>query len=203
MDDPTQRWLWYAAKTSSCVPLDPHAYASVVSGGRTILLPDWVCRGPDSGLHPNAALRRIDIDVAAPPDPENEINWICDYGLDLFAHSWLDEIRDLIDQERIELGVLRWKGEALSGWSTLHERRPPILLASEGHSKTCPLCGHTYTVLHGREFFSDPEVIGRALIANSNGLFVREDIARRRALRTPRGAFEPGIVFFERVETEH
>jgi len=79
----------------------------------------------------------------------------------------------------------------------IHERRPPILLATEGHTKTCPLCGDSYTVLHGREFFADESVIGRPFIVNSNGVFVREDIARGRNLRTPRGAFEPGIVAFQ------
>jgi hypothetical protein len=179
------------------VRLDPDAYPGTRSGGRTIPLPAWICRAPDGGLHPNAGLHRIDVDVAAPPNSQDEINWICDYGVDLIAHSWLEEIRDLIDGERIGLGTLRWKGEVLGGWSTIHERRPPALLATEGRSKTCPLCGNTYTVLHGREFFSEPEAIGRALIVNRNGLFIREDIARSRNLRTPRGAFEPPTVGFE------
>jgi hypothetical protein len=52
-------------------------------------------------------------------------------------------------------------------------------------------------MLHGREYFSDPAVIGRSFIQNSNGLFVRADIALRRGLRIPRGAFEPGLVDFE------
>ncbi|THD83269.1 MAG: hypothetical protein E7812_00300 [Phenylobacterium sp.] len=160
-------------------------------------MPEWVCRAPDGGLHPNADLRRIDIEVAAPPNTRDEINWTCDYGVRVLAHSWLDEIRDLVDEERIGLGLLRWKGEVLDGWSTLHERHPPTLHATEGHSKTCPLCGHTYTVLHGREFFSEPEALGRALIANRNGLFIRQEIARSRNLRTPGGAFEPPTVGFE------
>jgi hypothetical protein len=46
-------------------------------------------------------------------------------------------------------------------------------------------------------YFSDPAVIGRSFVENSNGLFVRADIAWSRRLRTPRGAFEPGLVEFE------
>ncbi len=62
---------------------------------------------------------------------------------------------------------------------------------------TCPLCGNTYTVLHGREYFADPIVIGRPFIVNNNGLFVREDIAISRDLPTPRGTYEPQVVEFE------
>jgi hypothetical protein len=40
-------------------------------------------------------------------------------------------------------------------------------------------------------------VIGRPLIVNSNGLFVREGIVRSRNLRTPCGAFEPGVAEYE------
>jgi hypothetical protein len=197
-DPLTHRWLWYAAETADCVPLDQRAYAATVFDGRTVPLPEWVCRAPDGGLHVNGGLFGIDVDVAEPPNARDELNWTCDYVVRMVAHSWLEEIRDLIDEDRIGLGTLRRNGEVVAGWSTIHERRPPALLATEGHAKSCPLCAHSYTVLHGQEYFADPAVIGRPLIVNSNGLFVREDIARSRGLRTPRGAFEPGLVGFER-----
>ena len=196
-DPPIQRWLWYDTETADCVSLDRSSYVETLFDGRRVPLPEWVCTAPDGGLHKNADLLALDVDIAEAPNTCDELNWTCEYVVKLVAHSWLDEIRDLIDEERIGLGVLRQNGEVVSGWSTIHERRPPVLLATEGHVKTCPICGHSYTVLHGREYFSDPEVIGRPLIVNSNGLFVREDIARSRNLRTPRGAFEPGVIEFE------
>lgn len=196
-DPSVQRWLWYDIETADCVSLDRRSYAETVFDGRTVPLPEWVCGAPDGGLHKNAGLLGLDVDVAGPPSAHDEVSWTCDYVVRLIAHSWLDEIRDLIDRDRIGLGALRRNGEVIPGWSTIHERRPPILLATEGHVKTCPLCGDSYTVLHGREYFSDPAVIGRPLIVNSNGLFVREDIARSRNLRTPQGAFEPGVIAFE------
>lgn len=177
--------------------LDARAYATTTFDGKTVPLPDWVCRAPDGGLHKNAGLLALDVEVAEPPNPRDEINWTCSYVVRLIAHSWLDEVRDLIDEDRIGLGVLRCDGDTVEGWSTIHERRPPALLATEGHAKLCPLCGHSYTVLHGREYFSDPAVIDRPLIVNSNGLFIREDIAKLRNLRTPHGAFEPGLIEFE------
>lgn len=194
MNPSAQRWLWYATETADCVPLDRRAYATTTFDRETIPLPGWVCRGPDGGLHVNAGLLGIDLDIAELPNAHDEVNWTCDYTIDVIAHSWLAEIGDLIDEERIGLGVLRSNGDVVDGWSTIHERRPPALLATEGHTKTCPLCGSSYTVLHGREYFADPAVIDRPLIVNNNGLFVREDIALGRNLRTPRGAFEPGVV---------
>jgi len=152
---------------------------------------------PDGGLHIDARLLGLDIDVAAPPSPADEVSWTCDCVVRLIAHSWLDEVRDLIDEKRIGLGALRLDGQAIPGWSTIHERQAPVLHSTEGYAKTCSVCGDSYTVLHGREYFSDPAVIGRPFIANSNGLFVREDIAKSRGLRTPRGAFDPWIVQFE------
>ena len=192
-----QRWLWYDTETDDCVPLDRRAYAETTFDGRIVSLPNWVCRAPDGGLHINGGLLGLDVNVAEPPGRRDEVSWTCDYVVRLIAHSWLDEVRDLIDAERIGLGTLRRDGEIVPGWSTINERQPPALLATEGYAKACPLCGNSYTVLHGREYFSDPAVVGRPLIVNRNGLFVREDIARSRGLRTPRGAFEPGLVQFE------
>ena len=194
---PDSRWLWYSTETADCVPLNKKAYAETVFDGRTVPFPEWACRAPDGGLHRNADVLAVDVEIEEPPNPTDELNWTCDYVVRLIAHSWLTDVRDLIDESRIGLGSLRLDGEVVSGWSTIHERRPPILLATEGHTKTCPLCGESYTVLHGREFFADASVIGRPLIVNSNGIFVREDIAQSRNLRTPRGSFEPGIVAFE------
>lgn len=196
-DPLTRRWLWYATETDDCVPLDRGTYAETIFDGRTVPLPKWVCRAPDGGLHVNGGLLGIDVDVAESPNARDEFNWTCDYVVRLVAHSWREQVHDLIDESRIGLGTLRRKGEIIPGWSTIHERRPPALLATEGHAESCPLCAHSYTVLHGQEYFADPAVIGRPLIVNSNGLFVREDIARSRDLRTPRGAFEPGLVEFE------
>lgn len=192
-----ERWLWYATETADCVPLDQNAYPTTIFDRQSIPLPNWVCKAPDGGVHVDAGLSQIDIDLAQPPTHADELSWTCNYQVDLVAHSWLDEIRDLIDEERIGLGVLRHAGEVIAGWSTIHERHPPALLATEGHTKSCPYCGNSYTVLHGREYFSDPAVIGRPLIVNNNGLFIREDIVRSRKLRTPRGAFEPGLVRYE------
>ena len=194
---PVQRWLWYDTETADCVSLDRTSYVETIFDGRPVPLPKWACRAPDGGLHKNADLLALDVNITEAPNTRDELSWTCNYTVHLLAHSWLDEIRDLIDEERIGLGVLRQSGEVVAGWSTIHERRPPLLLATEGHVKTCPICGGSYTVLHGREYFSDPAVIWRPLIVNSNGLFVREDIARSRRLRTPRGAFEPAVVEFE------
>jgi hypothetical protein len=192
-----RRWMWYATETDDCVPLDPTAYAATVFDDMTVPLPDWVCRAPDGGLHRNATLRQLDIDIAELPSQRDEISWTCDFTVRLIAHSWLEDIRDLIDEERIGLGMVRINRQAVFGWSTIHERHPPTLLGTEGHTKSCPVCGASYTVLHGREYFSDPAVVGRPLIANNEGLFIREDIVLDRRLRTPRGAFEPGLVEFE------
>ncbi|MBL8554376.1 MAG: hypothetical protein JNL41_08865 [Phenylobacterium sp.] len=179
------------------MPLDMGAYSTTVFDRRTVPFPDWVCRAPDGGIHIDAGRLEIDLDIVGAPNRRDEISWACDYGVHLVAHSWLEEIRDLIDAARVGIGVLRRNGVVVDGWSTVHERQPPPLLATEGHGKVCPHCGHSYTVLHGREYFSDPNVIGRSFVENSNGLFIRADIALSRGLRTPRGAFEPGVVEFE------
>lgn len=196
-DRSARRWFWYASQTADCVPLDSDAYASTTFDGEVIPFPDWACKAPDGGVHMNAELLRIDVSVAAPPNSRDEINWTCQYSVRLVAHSWLDKIRNLVDERRIGIGAIYFNGKVMDGWSTLHERRPPPLLATEGRAIACPLCGDSYTVLHGREYFSDPTVIGRPFIVNRNGLFVREDIALSRNLRTPRGVFEPWIVEYE------
>jgi hypothetical protein len=196
--DPSMRsWLWYSTRTPRCIQLDRRAYGEMPHDGRIVPWAEWVCRAPDGGIHVNAGLRQIDVEVSEPPSARDEVSWTYNYIIRLLAHSWLDEIRDLIDESRMGLGVLRVSGEVVPGWSTIRERRAPAMRATEGRTKTCPVCGDNYTLIHGREYFADPEVIGRPLIVNGSGLFVREDIARSRRLRTPRGSYEPGVVKFE------
>lgn len=178
------------------MPLDLGAYPSTIFDGRPIPWPEWACKGPDGGVHPSAKVGAIDIDAADAPNSRDEVTWTCDFTVRVVAHSWLSEVEDLIEPGRILLGTLRKDGEALPGWSTIREARPPALRSTEGRTKTCPICGHTYSVVHGTEFFSDPAAFGRPFIANENGLFVREDLAFERNLRTPIGAFPPGIVEF-------
>ena len=43
-------------------------------------------------------------------------------------------------------------------------------------------------------FFTDPAIAGRPLIVTSSDIFVREDEAIRRGLRTPLGAYKPSLV---------
>jgi hypothetical protein len=51
-------------------------------------------------------------------------------------------------------------------------------------------------MIAGRQFFADPSVVGRPLIVGDHGIFVREDLALARNLRTPTGAFKPSVVKF-------
>ena len=188
------RWLWYSTSTPDGIALDQ---GEDLVQGHAPQLPKWICRSPTGGLHVNGDLLEVDVDVLEPPSVHDEVSWTYDYVVSLVADSWLQEISDLIDHSKIGLGKIFINGERLQGWSTINEHRAPALLATEGRTSHCPFCGRSYTVLHGREYFSDPDVIGRPFIINSNGCFVREDIAIDRKLRTPRGVFEPGLVAFE------
>lgn len=196
-DSSTKRWLWYAPETSDCVPLESTAYPNTMFDGRTVPLPSWVCRGPDGGLHLSAQVQSIDVDVAELPNAQDEINWTCNYGVRVLSDGWLNTFRDLLEREPIGIGKLRLKGKIVRGWSTIHERWPPSLLATAGRRKVCPSCGHSYTVLHGREYFADPAVLDREFFVNSNGVFIREDVVQARNLRLPRGAFETSAIEFE------
>jgi hypothetical protein len=51
-------------------------------------------------------------------------------------------------------------------------------------------------MIAGRQFFADPRVVGRQVIVGDHGIFVREDLALARNLRTPTGAFKPSVVKF-------
>jgi hypothetical protein len=114
----------------------------------------------------------------------------------VISRGWLAAVEDLIDGERVHIGRLLLNGEELPDWATLHEVRPPALIAREGRAKTCPTCGNHYTTLHGSLSFSDPAAAGRPLIVTGNGIFVREDEVVRRSLRTPLGAFKPSLIRF-------
>ncbi len=196
-ESPAERWLWYALRTPRCVPLDRGAYQSTLFDGEPVPWPDWACRSSDGGIHPNDQVGRIDIQIATDPSPRDEVTWTCNFAVFLVGQRWLADIRGLIDESRIFLGEVRKAGQLLPGWSTIHEPGAPPLMASEGRSKTCPICGLFYTTLHGHLQFEDAGVAGRPLIVNGNGFFVREDLALSRNLRTPAGGFRPTRVAFE------
>lgn len=200
MDPPVNsmhRWLWYASKTADSVTLDASAYGSTSLNGNLIPFPDWACKSPNGGVHVNSKRLRIDADISEKPNANEDYSWTRIYCVTLISNTWLNEIHDTIDKSKIGIGAVRMAGRPLPGWSTLHEVDPPSLLSTEGHLTTCPLCGKALSILHGREYFSDPTVIGRPFIVNTSGLFVREDIAVSRSLPTPRGTYEPQVVEFE------
>lgn len=116
--------------------------------------------------------------------------------LPVVAKAWLDEIRDFIDETRTSIGEFRRRGRALDHWATLNEADAPTLFGTEGWAQQCPVCGSVYTMIAGRQFFADPRVVGRPLIVGDHGIFVREDLALARGLRTPSGAFKPSVVKF-------
>jgi hypothetical protein len=190
------RWIWYAARTGRCVPLDPAAYPTTIFQGEPTPLPAWVCRSPNGGLHIDHRRGRIDIDIAQTPVSGIEINWTCDYGVRVLSRAWLAEIEEILDESAVFIGDVRRKGRRMENWATLHQAGAPRLLGSEGWADSCPICGHPTGVLQGRRFFADPSIRGRPLIVNGQGVFVREDLALGRNLRRPAGSFKPTVVRF-------
>jgi hypothetical protein len=93
-------------------------------------------------------------------------------------------------------GRLFLHGKELEDWATLHEINSPALFASEGRAKTCPMCNHHYTTVHGSVSFLDPDVIDRPLILAGNGIFICEAEVARRNLRAPSGVFKPRVIRF-------
>src|SRR6202008_4978405 len=154
------------------------------------------CQSPNGGIHIDRRVMRIDVESAKAPTSRIELNWTCTYGVRVVAKSWLDEIRDLIDESRMGSGEVRRGGRPLVKWATLHEANAPALFGARGWASQCPICRDILTMLDGRLFFADPSVVGRPLIVNGKGVFVREDLALARTLRPPVGAFKPTVVKF-------
>ncbi len=194
--NPAERWLWYTSKTRRGVQLDPSAYPTTPFGKDTVLFPPWVCQKPDGGVHIDNRIGRIDVEVAKAPSSRIEFNWTWDYGVNIVSTAWLGEIRDLVDEKKISIGEVLRRGRSLENWATLHEAFAPSMFGSDGWATRCPICGDVLAMTAGRLFFADPNVVGRPLIVNRQGVFVREDLAVGRNLRTPPGAFKPAVVRF-------
>ena len=187
-------WLWYALRTARCVPLDPNAYASTVYDREIIPWPNWCCKANDGGVHIDARVGAIDVHLSKAPSGPDEVTWTCNFQVLLASRGWLAQIEDLIDGQRVARGQVIVDGRVLEDWATINEAHAPGFLSSEGRSKVCPLCGNVYATLWGKVFFADPAAAGRPLIIASSGIFVREDEAVRRRLRTPIGAYKPTLV---------
>jgi hypothetical protein len=164
---------------------------------RPLPWPDWACKAPDGGTHANGSLGSIDVRVAHEPTGREEYQWTCEFQVRLLRRTWYSDIADLVDGRSVAVGRVLVGETELADWVTLHGVRPPILHGSEGWSKRCPICGDEYSLLRGRTFFSDPAVLEMPLIVNGSGIFVREDEAIRRNIRTPVGAFKPSLITSE------
>ena len=169
-------------------------YPSTIYDGEVIPWPSWCCKAPDGGVHVAARLAAIDVHLSRAPGGTDEVTWNCDFQGLLVTRQWLVKIEDLIDGQRVALGQVFVDGRLLPEWATINEAHAPGLFSSGGWSKVCPICGHVYATLWGKVFFTDPAVAGRPLIVASSEIFVREDEAIRRGLRTPVGAYKPALV---------
>jgi hypothetical protein len=179
------------------VPLDPRAYPSEQLDGRATPWPPWICRGPNGGGHIKADFGAIDVHVERPPPKRDEVSWTCEFGVFIVSRAWLNLFDDLIDQNDNFVGDLLVDGAKLESWATIHGRLAPALASHGGSTRHCPNCGNVSTIIRGRAFFEDPAVIGKSLIANWNGIFIREDIVAERNIRPPKGAFKPSLVLFQ------
>jgi len=188
------RWLWYSCRTPHCVPLDRDAYPTTVYDRRPVPWPEWACKAPDGGIHPSASAVSIDVEVSHAPRGRQEFQWTCEFVVFVLHRRWFETIQDLANEDRIAVGRLILHGQPLEDWVTIQGLRPPLMRSTEGWEKTCPICGSPNTLYRGRPFFSDPAVRDMPLIVNNRGIFVREDEAVRRNLRTPAGAFKPSLV---------
>jgi len=184
-------WLWYAIRTPRCIPLDHRAYPSTVYDREVIPWPNWCCKAPDGGVHIDARVAGIDVHLSKAPSGADEVTWTCNFQVLIASREWLAPIEDLFDGRRVALGQVFVDGRALPDWATINEAHAPGFFSSEGRSKVCPICGSVYATLHGKVFFTDPIVQGRPLIIASSGIFIREDEAIQRALRTPTGVYKP------------
>jgi hypothetical protein len=191
-------WLWYALRTAKCVPLDPRAYPSTIYDGDIIPWPNWCCKAPDGGVHIDARVAAIDVHLSRAPSGPDEVTWTCNFQVLVTSRRWLAQIEDLIDGRQVALGQVFVDGQALTDWATINEAHPPGFFSSEGRSKVCPICGHIYATLWGKVFFVDPAIAARPLVVTSSSIFVREDEAIRRSLRTPVGAYKPTRVGIRR-----
>jgi hypothetical protein len=194
----SERWLWFAIRTPRCIPLDHRMYPSTIFDREVIPWPDWCCKAPDGGVHIDARLGAIHVHLSKAPSGPDEVSWTCDFQVLLATRSWLAQIEDLIDGNKVALGQVIVDGQVLTDWVTINEANAPGFFSSEGRSKICPICGYAYATLWGEVFFTDPAVVASPLIIASRGIFVREDEAIRRGLRTPAGAYKPTHVGLKR-----
>jgi len=155
-------------------------------------------------VHIDARVGALDVHLDKAPSGRDEVTWTCDFQVLIASTAWLAQIEDLFDGKRVALGQVIVDGRVLADWATINEASAPGFFSSEGWSKVCPICGYFYAVLYGKKFFADPAVQGRPLILAGKGIFVREDEAIRRQLRTPVGAFKPTLVELKRgVQIRH
>jgi hypothetical protein len=149
-------------------------------------------------VHVDARVGAIDVHLSRAPRGADEVSWTCNFQVVLASKAWLAQIEDLIDGDKVALGQVIVDGRVLEDWATINEAHAPGFLSSEGRSKICPICGSVYATLWGKVFFTDPAIADRPLIVASSAIFVREDEATRRALRTPSGVYKPTRVGLRR-----
>lgn len=189
------KWAWFSTKSTQPVLLDAKSYPTILFNGEPTPFPEWACQGPDGGIHADARIGRIDVQVEEAPVISIEMNWTSPYGVTIVASEWLALIRDLINPDHIFIRDVICRGAILNNWHTLHGVGQPILRGKDAFEKHCSICGDSYSWTKSGEYFSNKDSDSQqVLIVNGSGLFIREDVALCRALRKPRGSFKPVLV---------
>lgn len=192
-----KRWIWYASQSERPVHLDAKRYPSVEFDGRLLPRPEWVCQADNGGLHVDARVGRIDVNVASRPISTMELNWTEPYALNVVARNWVDLWRDLIDPDQVFLGALLLDGRGIQEWVSIHGIRQPALKSKKMTERRCSHCGNLSTWTQGGEFFDASHLPDQMVLVNANGIFLREDVVRERGIRAPKGSSEPSYVVWK------
>jgi hypothetical protein len=187
-------WLWYSSSSEYPVYLDGSRYRKIAFDGGWTPAPEWVCQAPDGGLHVDARIGRIDMDVLVRPPDEIDLNWNFEYQVYILSKKWINLFRDRLVAEGIATGQLRYSGRVLDDWVTIHQDHAPPLRSPNVAVKICPVCGNISTWPRGAPFFRDSEADAREIIANRSGVFVSADLVRRRNIATPAGSHVPMMI---------
>lgn len=184
-------WIWYASRSAHPVELCDRYYPSTLFDGRLIPRPSWICQSPNGGLHIDARIGRIDVNVKSIPETSTEITWTRPYTLNLFRRSWLDHIIDLIDNHAAFVGDVIVGRVSSAEWQTLHGRDQTVLLSKNANVFACPICGAIISWPKGKLYLQAPNIGDQRIIVPYQGILVREDIVIGRQLRTPHGSYRP------------
>lgn len=189
-----ESWYWYSYKDSP-IQLDPNAYPSLARIDGRFPIPNWICVGPNMGIHLKYGIWReldsVEVHLKTVP-PRGKGFCRSQYGVTLLESAWMQKYIDKVPEDCYRTSELYREGTKISDWLAIVTRSMPrIRSLNEVIIPGCPFCGapERYKPISQKCWLDIRDKCSDIIFSTWDGFFLRSDVADQSKVNSPKGAF--------------